>query len=699
MTEVIQRLPRAERLSVPFAGQTLLSNARKWGGPILAAHQRLRRMLQESIDGEHCVRLYKDSYAFLNYSSSYKLNPDVALNLCSAALLLNWLLGRATNALPSEATLYEAEQWYCGYSSSPPEASGVLSVDAQEEVLLPLRGLSFDSQFQDILPYAAEVFETSDEILTAFGTSRKAKKAAGIFYTPSDVSDFVAEYALSLRESTRADKDSIRYTWLDPACGTGCFLLSALYVVAERERLVSGEEAFSYVSNSLFGIDISPTALQSAAYILTLACLEGSSTRAINLQEYLYKLGKHLAVCDAVDITDIKKLSSLIPALTAGADFVVSNPPYAKANKKSMSSQPHLFSSVLTDSQEAHNIYPTFVRMLTSLSNAESGVGGMVVPLSITYNTRRDYQKARQLMWEGDTWLLANFDRTPDSLFGDDVKTRNTIIFYERGGKEQGVFTTDLIRWSSRSRNEVFRDLQFSRVSSSFRHTVIPKVGSDFGQQLLRMVLAQPASYLGDTMRRQSYGPHAEENLLRCSGTAYNWLPFEMALEVSGADDSTGTRYRYWAAKSKEEAFATFAVLESRLVYWLWRVLGDGFHLTDQFIVSLPLSPRSFSPHVQIKLKELGAKLWHEMLGNKVVSSNAGVVSVSYCPYVSEETLDQIDMLIIRELRLPSDANTYLKDFIARTVVAGREAEIHTNPALRKWMIKEEKNERSVARN
>jgi hypothetical protein len=698
MTEVIQRLPQAERLSVPRAGRTLLLNTRKWGGPILEAHQKLKQTLQGAFDGAQCLRLYKDNYAFLNYSHSFNLTSDVASSLCSSALILNWLLGRATNILPAEASLYEAEQWYCGRFSAPPAVSGELGVDLQEAVLLPLRGLSFDDRFKDILPYAAEVFETSDEILKAFGTSRKAKKAAGIFYTPSDVSDFVADYALSLREDSSTGKGAIQYNWLDPACGTGCFLLSVLYLVAGRNNLKSGSEALSYASNRLFGIDISPTALQSAAYILTLACLDESSAQVINLQEYLYRLGKHLSVCDSTDINNIEALTSLTPELKRGADFVISNPPYAKGVTKSAGIQPPLFAVSPSTPQETQNVYPSFVRMLSTLSDLECGAGGMVVPLSLTYNTRREYQTVRQQMWEGGKWLLANFDRTPDSLFGDDVKTRNTIVFFKRNEEEQSVFTTDLIRWSSRSREEVFSDLHFAKIHPSFRSRIIPKAGSESGQQLLKMLLEKPASYMGNAISRLNGLSSEAEGLLRCLGTAYNWLPFEIVLDASGADDSAVmSKYRYWAAKSKGEAFTAFAILQSRLAYWLWRVCGDGFHLTDQFIATLPFSPYSFSLTVQNRLQELGATLWKEMLGNKVVSSNAGVVSVSYCPYVSERTLDMIDMLVIQELGLPSSANTYFKEFIARTVVAGREAEIHTNPALRKWMVKEKQNERSVA--
>ena len=61
---------------------------------------------------------------------------------------------------------------------------------------------------------------------------------------------------------------------------------------------------------------------------------------------------------------------------------------------------------------------------------AADNAASLVVPLSIAYHQRADYAGCRQAMViKGGKWRFAFFDREPQALFGEDVKTRNAILF------------------------------------------------------------------------------------------------------------------------------------------------------------------------------------------------------------------------------------------------------------------------------
>jgi len=136
--------------------------------------------------------------------------------------------------------LTDAEFWYSGGNDGKQLISKTLRADRQDWVLESLRGLDYDFQFLDILPYAVEVFETSKELIKEFGHERKSKRAAGVFYTPSDLSDYIVEQAYSLHANK--SQDFINFTWLDPACGTGVFLVSVLYQVAGARGIRPGAD-------------------------------------------------------------------------------------------------------------------------------------------------------------------------------------------------------------------------------------------------------------------------------------------------------------------------------------------------------------------------------------------------------------------------------------------------------------------------
>jgi hypothetical protein len=310
----------------------------------------------------------------------------------------------------------------------------------------------------------------------------------------------------------------------------------------------------------------------------------------------------------------------------------------------------------------------------------------MVVPLSIAYNTKQEFQELRKFMWNSKgNWQLAHFDRTPDSLFGDDVKTRNTIVFFEREyQKESAVYTTNLMRWNSRKRSSLFEGIQCSKVPQNFAYMAIPKFSGSIGEQLLQQISTKPFYSLGDSITRVTEPVAEHEEFIRNAGTAYNWLPFErVAIANDNIVSHSGSKYRYWRAQTPDDAVAVFAVVHSRVAYWLWRVHGDGFHLTDRFIKNLPLSPCNFANSTREQLAILGQKLWIDMQKQRRVGRNAAVSTITYSPHHSQDLINQIDGLVVQELGLPEETCTYLSKFVRETVIAGREEELGTDMVLR----------------
>ena len=117
------------------------------------------------------------------------------------------------------------------------------------------------------------------------------------------------------------------------------------------------------------------------------------------------------------------------------------------------------------------NVFLSFIKMIVDLTDNNHGSGGMVIPLSFSYNRHNEFKKVRKLLWNrlGD-WDVAHFDRTPDSLFGDDVKTRNNIVFHYKGNSNRKVVkTTDFIRWNSRKRKYLRRKFKLLKCFISNR--------------------------------------------------------------------------------------------------------------------------------------------------------------------------------------------------------------------------------------
>jgi type I restriction-modification system DNA methylase subunit len=109
------------------------------------------------------------------------------------------------------------------------------------------------------------------------------KKTKGIFYTRTFVVDFMLSHSIY----PKIEKNS-KVTILDPACGSGAFLVQAFKKILEtqtqKEEKLSIDEKAKILKKQIFGVDIDAKALQITAFSLYLTLLAGISKEEIQKQ-------------------------------------------------------------------------------------------------------------------------------------------------------------------------------------------------------------------------------------------------------------------------------------------------------------------------------------------------------------------------------------------------------------------------------
>ncbi|HEX2120330.1 MAG TPA: N-6 DNA methylase, partial [Thermoanaerobaculia bacterium] len=119
------------------------------------------------------------------------------------------------------------------------------------------------------------------------------RAASGSFYTPKEIVDVLTERAigdwLGTGEPAALLGKLNSITVLDPACGSGAFLLSALSAIERRYRSLAAEAGIQVpcglrrriVAQSLYGVDLKPEAVRLCELRLWLAIVSESDAETI----------------------------------------------------------------------------------------------------------------------------------------------------------------------------------------------------------------------------------------------------------------------------------------------------------------------------------------------------------------------------------------------------------------------------------
>ena len=163
--------------------------------------------------------------------------------------------------------------------------------------------------------------DSEDEITS----KERRRRALGAYYTPLSLVDFVIE------ETLPAETADPEMAVLDPACGSGVFLMRAyqrLVEVWEQQHNSSptAQVLGKILKDSIFGVDIERNAVQIAAFSLYLAMLDYLTNEEIVQGDF------HFPRLKDTNLISADFFSETVDTLFAGKQFdrVIGNLPWGK---------------------------------------------------------------------------------------------------------------------------------------------------------------------------------------------------------------------------------------------------------------------------------------------------------------------------------------------------------------------------------
>lgn len=504
-----------------------------------------------------------------------------------------------------------------------------------EKTMECLYRLNQMSNWKLFINYACEALEYEPTEYFSVGVKRGVrstnpnKKNRGIYYTPEDIIDFMLSRCVNtiLKENPNTIP-----TFLDCSCGAGIFLLKALSMLEETYDVqdnICG--SIEILERCIWGVDISEKAIDVCKIMFVMHYLD-TFPNALDYMDTIWSLlQKSFFVGDATGLSKVIVSNSAMPV---AYDCVIGNPPYVSQGKNS-------------------NLYISFVKNILEFSSINS-CSALVLPLSICYSQGTEFVELRKkIQADHASWEFHNYDRSPDSLFGDQVKTRNTIVFRKTVQRKRKLYTSKLQRWTSELRGRLFEEISLCDITDISVLKGIPKISCSAEKHAFIQICGGN-SCIAELIRR----PLKNDELLVMNGTAYNWLCVydhcPPSIDENGEMYLSSTSSVY-GVKSKTDRDFCIALLSNRIAYWYWTTIGDGFHFGRSFLTDYHIGKDSFSERQYKKIAELGTQYSERIKEFPTVSHNAGKTIVNYSHWEVMDIIEQIEYLLAEALCLPSD--------------------------------------------
>lgn len=259
----------------------------------------------------------------------------------------------------------------------------------------------------------------------------EVKKAGGVYYTPTYIVDYIVKNTVGKLLKDKTPKRVGKLRILDPACGSGSFLMGAYqtlldwhrdwYVNNGPKKWAAGRSPVIYQAsggdwrlttaerkrillNNIYGVDIDPQAVEVTKLSLLLKVLEGENEQTLNRQlvmlhqRALPDLGNTIKCGNSLigsDFYDNQQMSFLdeeesyrvnafdwkkeFPAImkAGGFDVVIGNPPYIRALY--LSTEKEYYKQKFASASGSYDIYVLFMERALEFIR-QGGIAGLITP-------------------------------------------------------------------------------------------------------------------------------------------------------------------------------------------------------------------------------------------------------------------------------------------------------------------------------
>lgn len=336
----------------------------------------------------------------------------------------------------------------------------------------------------------------------------EVRKAGGVYYTPSYVVDYIVDQTVGELLKKRTPKSAAKLKIVDPACGSGSFLIVAyqylldwhleqyvadgpdkhkkqLYRGRHGEWRLTTDERKRILLNNMFGVDIDRQAVEVTKLSLALKVLEGETAETLGQTRQLVadrvlpdldsniKCGNSLVASDfyekqerlflaeeeleRINVFDWEKAFKSVMDV-GGFDAVIGNPPYIPVEMMTAEEREYYRRSY---AGTATGKYDSSVLFIVAGLRLLSSDGLLSYISSLTWWTGENYAPLRRTLFTEHA--VQTLIELPFDVFNAYV---DTGVYVVAGSPRRADY--DIYRFPKKERNPDLTDVPFVQVPRTF---------------------------------------------------------------------------------------------------------------------------------------------------------------------------------------------------------------------------------------
>lgn len=311
----------------------------------------------------------------------------------------------------------------------------------------------------------------------------EVRKAGGVYYTPQYVVDYIVEQTIGKLIEGKSPKEIEKIKIVDPACGSGSFLLGAYKYLLNyhqnyyfkksskskelnEDGTLTTAEKRKILTNNIFGVDLDENAVEVSKLSVLLKCMEGETASSVKQQitmhhtRVLPDLDKNIVNGNSLigyefaeeelelDKEEKKELEHRVkpfdwkvafPSIfrQGGFDAVVGNPPYV-STKIINDKEKEYYIRKFYSATGQFDLYGLFFEKGTKILKP-NGMLGFIT--SSTFLNNKDFKHLREiLLKETSLQTIVNFGET---VF-EDANLDVTVTILNRSVNEKNKISVVL---------------------------------------------------------------------------------------------------------------------------------------------------------------------------------------------------------------------------------------------------------------